>query len=169
MKHIPNILTALRIVFSAVLFIQHPFSAWFYIFYSLCGISDMADGFAARKLKAESSFGARLDSIADIIFLAVTAILIFPYLTIKKCIVVIIFLIFIFRIIGILLGIILHKKLVMLHTVAEKITGFMLFVSVYFVEKIDINILAVPICIAALFAASQEMFLIIKEKNGLPQ
>lgn len=165
MKHFPNILTALRILFSVILFFQHPFSVLFYIFYSLCGISDMADGFAARKLKAESAFGATLDSIADFIFFVVTAIVVFPYLTLKKNILIIILTIFIIRIIGILLGFILQKKLILLHTVADKITGLLLFVSVYFIGKIDINILAVPICVAASVAAIQEVALIIKEKE----
>lgn len=165
MKHIPNILTAMRILFSAVLFFQRPFSVWFYIFYSLCGISDMADGFSARKLNAESAFGATLDSIADFVFLMVTAVVVFPYLTIKIGILEVIAAILIIRIIGIFLGFLIHKKLILLHTVADKITGLMIFVSVYFMERMDINILAVPICVAASVAAIQEVALIIKEKE----
>ncbi len=46
------------------------FSALFYVLYFVCGISDITDGFLAGKLDAESSFGSKLDSLADFIFIA---------------------------------------------------------------------------------------------------
>ena len=65
-EQLPNLVTAFRIVFSTVLFFISIKSAAFFAVYLLCGLSDMADGFLARKLHAESTFGSRLDSFADI-------------------------------------------------------------------------------------------------------
>ena len=45
-----------------------PFSALFWIFYLGSGLTDILDGFLARKLHLESAFGAKLDSIADFVF-----------------------------------------------------------------------------------------------------
>jgi len=36
--------------------------------YLLCGISDILDGYLARKLKAQSALGSNLDTFADFIF-----------------------------------------------------------------------------------------------------
>ena len=65
---IADIISALRIVFGLCMLCFKPFSALFYVFYSLGGITDMLDGFVARKLKIESDFGEKLDSVADIVF-----------------------------------------------------------------------------------------------------
>ena len=42
----------------------------FWIIYALCGLSDIADGWLARKLKYVTKTGALLDSVADICFVA---------------------------------------------------------------------------------------------------
>ena len=67
-EQLPNLVTALRIVFSTVLFFIPLKSTEFFTIYLLCGLSDVADGFLARKLHAESTFGSRLDSFADMFF-----------------------------------------------------------------------------------------------------
>lgn len=165
MKQAPNIISALRIVLSAVIFFQKPFSTEFYILYSLCGISDISDGYAARKFKAESKFGAGLDSLADIAFMLASARSLLPILKFKKYVIALMLAVLLIRIIGIVLGLIIQKKLIFLHTLAEKITGILLFASVYFVERIDINILALPLCAVAGYAALQEALLIAKAET----
>ena len=59
-KHIANIITGMRIVFSLPLLFIPLSSAWFYVFYLLCGLSDMVDGTVARRMGGASEFGARL-------------------------------------------------------------------------------------------------------------
>jgi len=54
--------------------LAEPFSAFFWSCYCLGGISDLLDGFAARKLNLQSDAGARLDSIADLVFAAAIAV-----------------------------------------------------------------------------------------------
>ena len=65
MKQLPNIITFLRIPLSIAMLVVSPFSLFFWIFYLSSGLTDIIDGFLARKLHQESSFGAKLDSIAD--------------------------------------------------------------------------------------------------------
>ena len=45
-----------------------PFSALFWIFYPDSGLTDILDGFLARKLHLESTIGAKPDSLADFVF-----------------------------------------------------------------------------------------------------
>ena len=68
MKHIPNILSCIRIALSLTLLIllQRPLP--FAMLYLLCGLSDVADGWLARRFQAESILGAKLDSLGDVVF-----------------------------------------------------------------------------------------------------
>ena len=81
-KHLPNIITALRIVGSIGLLFCNVAGWQFWTLYVFCGISDMIDGWFARKLQAESKTGAVLDSIADLSFMACCAIQLLPILSI---------------------------------------------------------------------------------------
>ena len=49
-----------------------------YILYIFCGLTDMVDGKIARKTGTTSTFGARLDTVADLVFLLVCGIRILP-------------------------------------------------------------------------------------------
>ena len=78
MQQLANIVTISRI-FSAICLLFCPiFSAVFYIVYLFCGITDMADGTIARKTKSVSELGARLDTVADSVFVAVCFVKILP-------------------------------------------------------------------------------------------
>ena len=52
----------------------------FYAFYIAAGLSDMLDGFVARKTDTVSKLGASLDTIADFVFVAVCLIKLLPLL-----------------------------------------------------------------------------------------
>jgi|GEM_PF-402562 len=79
-KHIPNILSFSRIPLAVTL----PFLAmlenklWFLGVFAYIGISDVFDGIIARKLKCESDFGEKLDSIGDgaYIIMAIVAVIV---------------------------------------------------------------------------------------------
>ena len=49
MKHVPNCITLSRIILSITLLVIHTFSPLFFIIYTYCGVSDVLDGFLARK------------------------------------------------------------------------------------------------------------------------
>ena len=66
MTLLPNIMTLLRIAGSLGLLFCDVANDSFWIIYALCGISDIADGWLARKLKCVTKTGALLDSLADI-------------------------------------------------------------------------------------------------------
>lgn len=80
LRHLPNCITALRLAATAVLLFLAPFRAAFYVVYTLAGVSDVMDGWTARKLKVTSDFGAKLDSAADLVFYSVMFARIFPAL-----------------------------------------------------------------------------------------
>lgn len=67
LKHIPNILTILRFLFIPI--ILHFIFAGNYIlgfiFFTISGITDILDGFIARKFNLISNFGKLMDPLAD--------------------------------------------------------------------------------------------------------
>lgn len=73
-----NIVTGCRILCSILLIFFPAFSPGFYILYLICGFTDMIDGAIARKTNTVSSFGARLDTAADLLFAVICLIKILP-------------------------------------------------------------------------------------------
>ena len=75
--NVPNVITLTRIalvpVFALMLFQKRPFGALLVIF--LAGLSDVLDGFAARKWRQRTKIGTLIDPLADKILLSTAFIL----------------------------------------------------------------------------------------------
>ena len=160
MKNIANYISISRIIMSIALLIPKTFSKTFYIIYIYCGLSDILDGFLARKYKITSEFGAKIDSIADMIFVFGSILKIIPVIEIPIAIYIWITIIILIKVFNIILGYIQYKKLTLLHTIANKITGFVLFIIPLMIGFIDIKILESLICGVATFSAIQEGYYI---------
>ena len=130
MNRIPNIISALRILGAVLLLFFYPASAAFWVIYGLCGISDMLDGYLARKLHAESKTGAVLDSVADISFVACCAIRLIPVVQIPIWLWIWAGVIAAIKIVSQVSALIVSKRFCFPHTKANKLTGLLLFLSV---------------------------------------
>ena len=66
-KHVPNILTMLRFVLIPFIFIAiiHSDYVLAFILLTLSGITDILDGFIARKFNFITDFGKLMDPLAD--------------------------------------------------------------------------------------------------------
>ena len=80
MKQIPNLLSALRIALCLPLLLVDAMTMPFWTLYLIAGLTDMLDGFLARRWGVESKFGARLDSMADFVFVLAVGYKLFPWL-----------------------------------------------------------------------------------------
>jgi len=87
----------------------------------------MIDGVIARKTEAVSEFGAKFDTVADFVFMAVCVVKLLPMINISIWLWAWIAVIAIIKVMNIVLGAIRRKKLVALHTVLNKTTGLLLF------------------------------------------
>ena len=151
---IPDIITILRFLGAVCLLLSDPAGAAFWVIYGLCGVSDMVDGYLARRLHAESKTGAVLDSVADICFVACCAIKLVPVLQLPTWLWIWAGVIVIIKIINQISALVVHKRLCFPHTLANKLTGLLLFIAVPMVFRS-----IVPIAIVAgvaTFAAIQE-------------
>ena len=75
-----NVITCFGILASVALLFCPVFSLPFNVLYLAAGISDMIDGAVARKTNTVSEFGARLDTIADCVFVSACLIKLLPAL-----------------------------------------------------------------------------------------
>ena len=153
-KHLPNIITALRIVGSIDLLFCNVAGWQFWTLYAICGISDMIDGWLARKLHIESKTGSVLDSIADLSFVACCAIKLLPMLSIPSWLWIWAGIIVIIKLVNLISSLIIFKKFYWPHSIANKLTGFLLFLTVPLISWCIIPIAIVAII--ATFAAVQE-------------
>lgn len=130
MNRIPNIISALRILGAMLLLFFPPASVAFWIIYGLCGVSDMLDGYLARRLHAESKTGAMLDSVADICFVACCTIRLIPVVQIPTWLWIWAVVIVAIKIVNQVSALIVCKRLCLPHTKANKLTGLLLFLTI---------------------------------------
>ncbi|MDY3928396.1 MAG: CDP-alcohol phosphatidyltransferase family protein [Clostridia bacterium] len=161
MKHLPNIITLTRIASALLLLPVQAFSQAFFLIYTYCGISDILDGALARKLRCNNESGAKLDSVADIVFYAVAAYKIFPVLCSELtpliwCIIAAAALI---RIISYAAAAVKYRCFASLHTYMNKLTGFLVFSVAYIIFLPFAKQYCMIISITAVIAALEELLI----------
>ena len=161
-KYIANIITGGRIIFSLPLLFIPLSSAWFYVLYLFCGFTDMIDGTIARKTDTDSSFGSKLDTASDLVFMAVCVVKLLPMIDISIWLWKWIGVITIIKVTNIVWGFVRRKKLVILHTVLNKTTGLLLFLLPLTLQFIESTYSFAVVCTIATIAAIQESYYTIK-------
>jgi len=151
-----NIITIIRILCSIAILLCPVFSVAFYSLYITAGLTDMIDGWVARKTNTASALGAKLDTIADFIFVVVCLVKLLPIMDIPIWLYVWIGVIAVIKIINIVSGYVVHKQYVAVHSVMNKVTGILLFVLPLTISFVDVKYSAIGVCIIATFAAVQE-------------
>lgn len=164
-----DMITLLRMAGTMMLLVLRPFSSGFFFLYALTGLTDVLDGWIARKTKTASSFGAKLDSVADLLFYAVMLIRIFPALwnTLPGSIWYVVAGIVMIRLSAYLTAAVKYHRFAALHTYLNKFTGF----AVFLVPFLLMTDCAVVFCwiVCAVAAASSLEELGIHLKNPAAQ
>ena len=164
MKHIANILTSCRILGSVLLLFFPAFSAAFYIIYLFCGFRDMIDGTIARKTNSISSFGSKLDTVADLIFAMVSLVKLLPVLHIPMWIWIWGGMIALIKISNIILGYVSQNQFISLHTIMNKATGMLLFLLPLAISFVELKYTAIVVCSIATLSAIQEGVYVISKR-----
>ena len=156
MKNLPNAITILRFFGAICLLFFGVKSNAFWVIYFVCGLSDMLDGYLARKLRCESKTGAVLDSMADLVFVACCCYKLIPVLAFPKWLWIWGGVIVAIKVINQICALVMYKKCVFPHTIANKVTGVLLFVGVPLTLFLESTVPMVVITTVATFAAVQE-------------
>lgn len=156
MKHLPNFITALRFLGALGLLFSDVGGVAFWLIYFVCGLSDMVDGFLARKLHCESKTGALLDSLADLAFVVCCCIKLIPILALPHWLWFWGAAIVAIKVINQISAIVMYKKCRFPHTIANKAAGLLLFIGVPLTVFLESVVPMVIIAVVATFAAVQE-------------
>ena len=144
----------------------------FYALYTAAGLSDILDGLIARKTNTATKFGAKLDTLADIIFAAVVLIKLLPILELPLWLLVWVGVIALIKLVNIVIGFVRLHTLTAVHSVINKITGILVFVLPVTIQITDIRYTAALVCAVATVAAITESRTVItdfrKKTDGMP-
>lgn len=154
---IADIITVSRILFSVLLMFLTPSSCVFTVFYLLCGVTDVIDGFAARKLKTVSERGARLDSIADLCFVFAYAVKSLSFLNIPIWGLIWTGIIAVIKIIGICVRSEKEHRFIVEHSFLNRLTGVLIFLLPLSVRILSIKYGAIIVCLVATVSALNEI------------
>ena len=130
MTQLPNIITLLRIAGSLGLLLCDVTGVAFWIIYALCGISDISDGWLARELKCVTKTGALMDSLSDICFVACCAWTLLPILELPQWLWLWAGVIVVIKVVNQISALVMYGRCCFPHTTANKIAGFLLFITV---------------------------------------
>ena len=161
-KNVANILTGFRILGSILLLFFPVFSEAFYSIYLLCGFSDMIDGTIARKTNSASELGAKMDTVADLVFVAVSLIKLLSAIPIPEWLWIWVSVIVIIKFGNIIWGYVSRKQFISLHTTMNRVTGLLLFLLPLTLSFMELKYSSLVVCSIATFAAIQEGVYIVR-------
>jgi len=156
MKRIPDLLSMSRIALCLPLLLVDAMTVPFWTLYVIAGLTDILDGFLARRWGVESKFGAKLDSMADFVFVFAVGYKLFPLLKLPATLWMMIGLIALIKVVNATSSYVVKRRIEFLHTKANKLTGFLLFIGMMTIGQPYFVPVAWAIACIALFAALQE-------------
>ena len=155
-----NLVTTIRILCRVALLFCAALSPWFYALYITAGVSDMVDGWVARKTNMVSDFGSKLDTVADNIFVVVCLVKLLPVLHLPVWIYVWVGIIACIKVFNIVYSYVVRNQFLDDHSILNKVTGALLFLLPLTLSVIDVKYSAAIVCAVATVAA-------VKERVGL--
>ena len=164
MRKPANLITLFRIVLSIALLFLPTLSVVFGILYLLGGVSDMADGFVARKTHTESKTGAKLDSAADLLFVTVSAVKLLPLVRLNTWLWIWGAAIALIKIAAMVLRFVRVHTFMPPHSIPNKLTGVLLFLLPLTLPLMDIRYPVALVCAVATFAAVQDSLSLERSK-----
>ena len=163
-------ITSVRIAASLFLLLLPLRSAGFLVVYTLTGLTDVLDGWLARKTGTASDFGARLDSIADLLFYTILLLRLFPVLwqLLPPQIWFAVAGIILVRLAAYVTAAVKFHRFAALHTWLNKLTGAAVFLLPYALAVSTGVAYSWTVCIIALAASAEELLIHIICKEYCP-
>lgn len=158
MKQLANLISLSRVFLSMLLVPLRNHTGIFIGIYLVCGLSDVLDGFVARKTKTESVAGARLDSLGDLFMF--TAIVLVLYLGTGKELAAytpILVAVVLVRLVNVgIAGYKFHILVLGLHTWGNKLTGLLVYLAPLLVMACPPERVFMSVCLVAILSAAEE-------------
>lgn len=156
---VSNGITLLRMLGTVALLFIEPLSALFFGVYIFTGITDVLDGWIARKTHTATALGAKLDSVADLLFYTVTVLRLMPILRQRLSVALWCAIGFavLLRLSAYATAAVKYRRFASLHTALNKLSGG----AVFLLPFVLLTSVALPlcwcICGVTLVASGQEL------------
>ena len=168
MKHVPNLLSALRILLSPVLIATADRPPLLAALMLLAGATDAVDGIIARRFDCQTRLGARLDSVADwTFFLALGWVFCTRYESVVRSCLTELVVVLALRLAAIVVGWLRFRRLLSVHTLGNKISAviaFVLLVRIVWCGPVSATALRIALLFAAL-TALEELLIIVRSRT----
>lgn len=160
-KNIPNFITSLRIIGTVIILFLSPLKTPFFIVYTFSGATDALDGLVSRLTHTTSAFGAKLDSIADLIFYSVSLIKLLPalWITLPSYIWIIVGVILFLRILSYIISAVRFRRFASHHTILNKITGVLVFAVPYFIVTPFATVFCIAVCVSGFLSTVEDLYI----------
>lgn len=161
-KNIPNLLSLSRIVLSFGIFIvaQKPMVLFWFII--ACGITDVLDGFLARRMHWESDVGARLDSLGDLVFFSALVFYVMRYqMDVIQHYMPGVYSIFVIKTLSLVICTIKNHATYSLHTYGNKLTAVLVVVAICLILLTGEGTFTVVLVVVANLSALEELLIMI--------
>lgn len=166
MKYAANIISISRIALSISMIWFMNNLPVFIGLYLLCGLSDILDGFVARKTNTQSITGAKLDSAADLLMFGIIMVFMIIWAGDKLITAVpLIVLIVLVRFVNFVIAAWKYHTFLSIHTWGNKIAGLCVFLTPIFFAISQNMIIIFATCLVAVLAAVEESAILITAKH----
>lgn len=159
--NIADAVTLVRIAGTLALVFLRPLSAAFLWIYALTGLTDVLDGFIARRTHTASGFGARLDSVADLLFYALMLFRLFPILrdALPADILYAAAAVLLLRAAAYITAAVKYRLFASLHTCLNKLTGAAVFLLPFLLTTAHAAEYCRAVCVLAAAASLEELLI----------
>lgn len=159
--------TSARIACSFVLLKLPMSSPEFILIYTLVGLTDVLDGWLARKTGTASDFGAKLDSIADLLFYGMLLFRLLPvlWLSLPAAVWYVVSAVLLVRVLAYTTAAVKYHRFASLHTWLNKLTGGAVFLLPYVFAVSSGVTYGWVVCFLALAAALEELTIHLSQKE----
>ena len=157
--NIADTVTSLRMAGSLILLFLPFRPVWFLTVYMLTGLTDALDGWLARRTGTASEFGARLDSVADLLFYGILLLRLFPVLwrVLPTAIWFAVAAVLLVRLAAYVTAAIRFRRFAALHTLLNKRTGAAVFLLPYILAMSDGVGYGWAVCVLGFAASAEEL------------
>ena len=158
--------TSVRIALSILLLFFSADTNRFLIVYTAAGVTDVLDGLIARKIGAVGEFGARLDSIADLMFYGIMLVKLFPrlYRALPIGVICAAGVVLLLRAASYIIAAIKYHRFASLHTWLNKLCGASVFLLPY-IPLSAVDTYGWAACALTFAAALEELLIHLTQKE----
>ncbi|MBQ3684995.1 MAG: CDP-alcohol phosphatidyltransferase family protein [Candidatus Methanomethylophilaceae archaeon] len=158
-KALPDMLSLSRFGLALVLPLTEPLSATFLAILAVGCLTDVLDGYLARRFDACSPRGHTLDSIADLVLAVCLLYCIIPAVDWKEWMIIWIATIAAVRLISFALGSAKYGKAAFIHTYLNKAAGVLFFLSPFLLFLFGDAFTVATVCTVASISAAEYLYI----------